>query len=436
MQTPTTNDYFLLENRDTRNNKWDQPLNSAAACRGLLVYHVDYTSRYVPQWSYNTLNNNPAHECMKLVRSVPGRSSYDVPQKTFFPGANNITSLSPETNADYISWNSGKPSVSFSDIKLDGSQVRLSVKTKANLKAEVSARQYDALLTWEGDPAAEWEITWKSAGIQRSETVTGCNAFHITGLSPATEYALSIAQVSDTVDSSKDLIFNTEPTYTYKSVRICVPDEGYTHDTPVMLSLLDYPRQDRPDRLVHRQPEDRKHLHDSRGRRTHHHGRRHRRRRGVAAVYRQIHHRQIASAMKHLKYLLLICLAAAAACSKDKTEDPTLKAQRTALQETQTVGIYRSGEALRLFDKAKQQLFVDPTTLTFRIQDDAGLKFVSLQLESMPSDGQKVRGTFTDNTGLNIGGIEDFVLLKSDKQHYWFWSDQTRVGFVFPRIGM
>ena len=135
VQTPTTNDYFLLENRDTRNNKWDQPLNSAAACRGLLVYHVDYTSRYVPQWSYNTLNNNPAHECMKLVRSVPGRSSYDVPQKTFFPGANNITSLSPETNADYISWNSGKPSVSFSDIKLDGSQVRLSVKTKANLKA-------------------------------------------------------------------------------------------------------------------------------------------------------------------------------------------------------------------------------------------------------------------------------------------------------------
>ena len=42
--------------------------------------------------------------------------------------------------------------------------------------------------------------------------------------------------------------------------------------------------------------------------------------------------------MKHLKYLLLICLAAAAACSKDKTEDPTLKAQRTALQETQAVG--------------------------------------------------------------------------------------------------
>ncbi|MCD7794401.1 MAG: hypothetical protein LUH46_05990 [Alistipes sp.] len=140
--------------------------------------------------------------------------------------------------------------------------------------------------------------------------------------------------------------------------------------------------------------------------------------------------------MKRLKYFILICLVAAASCSKDKTEDPTLKAQRTALQETQAVGIYRSGDALQLFDKASQQLFVDPSTLTFRIQDDTGLKFVSLQLETMPADGQKVRGAFADNMGLNIGSIEDFVLLKSDRQYLWLWSDQTRVGFVFPRIGM
>lgn len=54
----------------------------------------------------------------------------------------------------------------------------------------------------------------------------------------------------------------------------------------------------------------------------------------------------------------------------------------------------------------------------------------------MPADGQKVRGAFADNMGLNIGSIEDFVLLKSDRQYLWLWSDQTRVGFVFPRIGM
>ena len=140
--------------------------------------------------------------------------------------------------------------------------------------------------------------------------------------------------------------------------------------------------------------------------------------------------------MKRLKYLIPLCLVLALSCSKDKTEDPAVKAQRTALQNTEAVGIYRNGDALQLFDKTKQQLLANPSKLTFRIQDDTGLKFVSLQLESMPTDGQKVRGTFTDNMGLAIGSIEDFVLLKSDKQHYWFWSDQTRVGFVFPRIGM
>lgn len=239
VQTPTMNDYFLLENRDTQNNKWDRPLNNAAGSRGLLVYHVDYTSAYAPLWASNDLNNYPAHECMKLVRSVPGQTG-SVP-RTFFPGSDNVTTLSPETNADYISWHREKPAVSFSDIKLDGAQVRLSVKAKANLKAEISARQYDALLTWDGDPAAEWKIIWESGQTHKEATVKGNNVFHITGLAPATEYTVSVTAVSASLESSKTLVFTTEPTYTYKSVRISVPEEGYTRDTPVMLSLLDYP---------------------------------------------------------------------------------------------------------------------------------------------------------------------------------------------------
>lgn len=140
--------------------------------------------------------------------------------------------------------------------------------------------------------------------------------------------------------------------------------------------------------------------------------------------------------MKRLKYLIPLCLALALSCSKDKTEDPAVKAQRTALQNTETVGIYRNGDALQLFDKTEQQLLANPSKLTFRIQDDTGLKFVSLQLESMPTDGQKVRGTFTDNMGLAIGSIEDLELIKFSPQHLWFWSDNMRVGFIFPRIGM
>lgn len=140
--------------------------------------------------------------------------------------------------------------------------------------------------------------------------------------------------------------------------------------------------------------------------------------------------------MKQIKYLILAALIFAVSCSQDKTEDPAIKAQRTALQNAEAIGIYRSGEALHLLDKKNEQLFFDPAKRIFRIQDDGGVKFVSLQLESMPTGDEKVRGTLTDNMGLNIGSIEDLVLLKSDRQLLWYWSDQTRVGFVFPRLGM
>lgn len=143
--------------------------------------------------------------------------------------------------------------------------------------------------------------------------------------------------------------------------------------------------------------------------------------------------------MKYLKYLLMTALIIAVSCSEDKTkdkpEDATLKTQRTALQKADATGIYRSGEAILLFDKTSQQLFADPSQRTFRILDDTGTKYVTLRLDAMPtSEGQTVIGRFTDNMGLNIGNIEDLVLLKSDSQYLRFWSDRTRVGFVFPRM--
>lgn len=141
--------------------------------------------------------------------------------------------------------------------------------------------------------------------------------------------------------------------------------------------------------------------------------------------------------MKYMKYLLPLFLFAAASCSEDNTtEDPTLSAQRNALQSSDDTGIYRAGEALMTFDKEKQQLVATPSKLTFRIQDDEGTKYVSLRLESMPTDTQAVRGIFSDNMGLSLGSIDDFVLLKSNAEYFWFWSDKTRTGFVYPRIGM
>lgn len=248
VRTETDNDYFLLESRGAGSFKWDNYIPkdlinyyTAETGRGMLVYHIDYTTGYAPQWFYNSLNCNPNHECLKLVRSIPGDASFDVPMRTYFPGTNGITQLSATSNKDYISWNRDEPGLSFSNIRLDGENVLLTAKSKFVLKAEVSVRQYDALLTWDGDPAAEWKIIWESGQTHKETTVKGNNVFHITGLAPATEYTVSVTAVSASLESSKTLVFTTEPTYTYKSVRISVPEEGYTRDTPVMLSLLDYP---------------------------------------------------------------------------------------------------------------------------------------------------------------------------------------------------
>lgn len=123
VRTPTDNDYFLLEYRDTQ-NKWDKHITSPSTLRGMLVYHVDYTNSYQRRWYYEGEPNvDASHECMKLVRSVPG--STDSPAQTFFPGSKNVTTLSAGANRDYQSWAKEEPNVTFSNIRLEGGKIAL-----------------------------------------------------------------------------------------------------------------------------------------------------------------------------------------------------------------------------------------------------------------------------------------------------------------------
>lgn len=142
--------------------------------------------------------------------------------------------------------------------------------------------------------------------------------------------------------------------------------------------------------------------------------------------------------MKYAKYLLLtLLLAAAVSCSNDdKTEiDPLIKAQLGALLSTDVPGLYRNGESLLLFDKAAHLLVCTPAKNTFRIQNDAGTSFVSLQLDAMPVEGQSVGGTESDSMGFDIGTMNDIKLLYTDGEKLWLWSEKTRMGFIFPKIG-
>lgn len=248
VHTETDNDYFLLEARGAGSFKWDNyiPKNNyynaaPEKSRGMLVYHVDYTSSSKNAWNNNILNCNPAHECLKLVRSTPGNASAYIPVRTYFPGTDGITQLSATTNKDYISWNNDEPGFIVSGIRLDGENILLTAQPKFVLKVDVLANQYDALLTWNGDAAAVWKVTWESGQTHREATVKGSNVFHITGLTPATTYKVSVTDTGTTAVNGKPLTFDTEPVDAGKSVHIAVPAEGYAHDIPALLSVRDYP---------------------------------------------------------------------------------------------------------------------------------------------------------------------------------------------------
>lgn len=242
--TPTAGEYFLLESRNPGGDKWDRYLSETEP-GGLLVYHIDYTPSVARKWYYeNTLNCNPSHECLKLVRSVPVASGTQSVGRTFFPGSNGVTVLSASRNMHYKAWNDDAPQIAFGGIAIgDEGAVRMKALATTRLELRAEPRQYDALLSWEGDPQAEWIVGWKSdAGTSGEKRIRG-NAYHLNGLSPGTACTATVSQVSDEVSCSNTIVFRTASTSADRSTRIDIAAGGYTHDKPFTLSLLDYPRK-------------------------------------------------------------------------------------------------------------------------------------------------------------------------------------------------
>ena len=243
VRTPTDNDYFLLESRDPAGNKWDRHIPDVGE-GGMLVYHVDYTPAYASRWhTGNSLNCNPGHECMKLVRSVPSSYGTQSAGRTFFPGTDDVRSLSPGSNRHYVAWKNEAPGAAFGEIERSGGHIRMKARKTAALEITAEARQYDALLTWDGAPESEWKVSWGRSGRTEGERTVRGNALHIGGLLPAMTYSATVTLLSDESSSSRTLSFTTSPISTQNGVHIAVPADGFSHDRPVALSVLDYPRR-------------------------------------------------------------------------------------------------------------------------------------------------------------------------------------------------
>lgn len=135
--------------------------------------------------------------------------------------------------------------------------------------------------------------------------------------------------------------------------------------------------------------------------------------------------------MNYLKYLLFGALCLSAACSSDPT-DKTAQIRREALLATNAFGIYCEGEVQVSFDKTTQQLYVEPAKWTFRIQDDAGDKYLEVVFSGMPTAYTGVTGTIRGNMGMQSAEVNNLVLLRQADERLWLWSDEGQWGMVLP----
>ena len=121
VDTSTDLEFFTLEVR--KNESWDSFLQG----EGMLIYHIDlnndviYSTEYgdwsmLYLWFMGVPNIIGDHPGVKLLTANRETMSYNNYAGHSFPGANNVTSISDDTNPGFLSWNNGKSGVSITNI--------------------------------------------------------------------------------------------------------------------------------------------------------------------------------------------------------------------------------------------------------------------------------------------------------------------------------
>lgn len=250
--TSTPDDYFLIEARALGGFKWDNYIEdyygTVDGSKGLFVTHIDYTNQYQDAWVVtNTLNNDPNHECAKIVRSVPGAASANMPSRTFFPGVQNIVSLTSTSNRDYVSWSGSEPRLSFTGLEIEDQTVKMRVRSRssggdADFGLVVHKDQFDALITWDDAGADKWNLKWESLRDGREgETEVDGGVFFLDNLQPSTTYVLTLSPIGGDVKTQTQIYeFTTLAIEENRVARVKLSLSVYEADEPVALSIRDY----------------------------------------------------------------------------------------------------------------------------------------------------------------------------------------------------
>lgn len=163
IDTPVSDEFFLLENRQKSDFKWDANLPGS----GMLVHRVERPGSYI--WNNNQVNCDPSHNYYEVVRAN-GTTSNSASSRDLFP-SNGKTALHNNTSpANLKTWNGTSTKWGLTNIKMSNKIVSFDIGNTLVLK-NLSLPQtmtigagLSAQLEATADPDyAEYTLTWSSS---------------------------------------------------------------------------------------------------------------------------------------------------------------------------------------------------------------------------------------------------------------------------------
>ena len=159
IQTPDTNDFFLLENRQLTG--WDTYIPG----HGLLAWHVYFDQDI---WNDNAVNNLASPQRVTIIKAnnVAENTNYASLAGWTFPGTASKTALGAATTPSLLSWAKADPGVELEDIAEDGdANVTFTVNggtgmsvPRVHQPTEISDNAFTAV--WESvEGADDYEVT-------------------------------------------------------------------------------------------------------------------------------------------------------------------------------------------------------------------------------------------------------------------------------------
>lgn len=216
LDTPDKDEYFLIECR--KDEGWDTYIGNS----GLLVYHIDSTSRLTgvsssygfdmkacDRWKYNEVNCNPQHQCADLIEANPNaRNVRDV----FFPYSNK-NYLTKENGL--LTWDGLELDFKLTDIqKNSDGTCSFNILSNSPEYATQEVFQNTAIVSYVCDLPIEKKLSFvygvsgstKTTEILVSAYETGKYVCRIEGLTPRQGYSVTI---KDGDKSLKTISFTT-----------------------------------------------------------------------------------------------------------------------------------------------------------------------------------------------------------------------------------